>query len=180
MLLYPGVWRFGMVTMETEVEELLTLVINCGKDIDEAVNQLQSMSEVVKNGVKQAQEELRKEADNQIWQEGILRWNFYRALSIQADFDLPFRHVPIVGSFYNWLSPVPEEAKAKGRYLNLQEGKLETTDKMYKHHMQVKMLTNSVKFGWRFISSDQLTILWVNALQLRWLDINSVKWRCRS
>jgi len=111
--------RFGMVTMETEVEELLTLVINCGKDIDEAVNQLQSMSEVVKNGVKQAQEELRKEADNQIWQEGILR------------------HVPIVGSFYNWLSPVPEEAKAKGRYLNLQEGKLETTDKMYKHHMQI-------------------------------------------
>ena len=47
------------------------------------------------------------------------------------------RHVPIVGSFYNWLSPVPEEVKAKGRYLNLQEGKLETTDKMYKHHMQV-------------------------------------------
>ena len=62
-----------MVTMETEVEELLTLVINCGKDIDEAVNQLESMSEVVKNGVAQAQEELRKEADNQIWQEGILR-----------------------------------------------------------------------------------------------------------
>lgn len=105
--------------METEVEELLTLVINCGKDIDEAVNQLESMSEVVKNGVAQAQEELRKEADNQIWQEGILR------------------HVPIVGSFYNWLSPVPEEVKAKGRYLNLQEGKLETTDKMYKHHMQI-------------------------------------------
>ena len=28
--------------------------------------------------------------------------------------------------------------KVKGRYLNLQEGKLETTEKMYKHHvMQV-------------------------------------------
>ena len=44
-----------------------------------------------------------------------------------------------MGSFYNWLSPVPEEVKAKGRYLNLQEGKLETTDKMYKHHMQVHL-----------------------------------------
>jgi len=108
--------RFGMVTMETEVEELLNLVINCGKDIDEAVTQLHTMSEVVKNGVAQAQEELRKEADNQIWQEGILR------------------HVPIFGSFYNWISPVPEEAKVKGRYLNLQEGKLETTEKIYKHH----------------------------------------------
>ena len=67
-----------MVTMETEVEELLTLVINCGKDIDDAVNQLQSMSEVVKNGVAQAQEELKKEADNQIWQEGILRYSIER------------------------------------------------------------------------------------------------------
>ena len=38
--------RFGMVTMETEVEELLSLVINCGKDIDEAVTQLHTMSEV--------------------------------------------------------------------------------------------------------------------------------------
>jgi hypothetical protein len=26
----------------------------------------------------------------------------------------------------------------KGRYLNLQEGKLETTEKIYKHHMQVR------------------------------------------
>merc|ERR1719244_1917414 len=37
----PDSWmcvRFGMVTMETVVEELLTLVINCGKDIDKAVN----------------------------------------------------------------------------------------------------------------------------------------------
>ena len=48
-----------------------------------------------------------------------------------------FRHVPIVGSFYNWLSPVPDEAKAKGRCLNLKEGKLESTESIYKHHMQV-------------------------------------------
>jgi len=112
--------RFGMVTMDTDVEELLSLVISTGKDIDEAVAQLKNMSEVVKKGVEQAQEELRKEADNQIWQEGILR------------------HVPIVGSFYNWLSPVPVEAKVKGRYLNLSDsGKIETTDKIYKHHMQI-------------------------------------------
>ena len=62
-----------MVTMETEVEELLGLVISTGKEIDESVAQLQTMSEVVKRGVLQAQDELRKETENQIWQEGILR-----------------------------------------------------------------------------------------------------------
>ena len=65
--------RFGMVTMDTDVEELLNLVINCGKDIDEAVSQLETLSEVVKKGMEQAQEELRKEVDNQLWQEGLLR-----------------------------------------------------------------------------------------------------------
>ena len=66
--------RFGMVTMDTDVEELLNLVINCGKDIDEAVSQLETLSEVVKKGMEQAQEELRKEVDNQLWQEGLLRY----------------------------------------------------------------------------------------------------------
>ena len=65
--------RFGMVTMDTDVEELLNLVINCGRDIDEAVSQLETLSEVVKKGMEQAQEELKKEADNQLWQEGLLR-----------------------------------------------------------------------------------------------------------
>ena len=65
--------RFGMVTMETDVEELLALVLNTGRDIDEAVVQLQTMTEVVKRGVQQAQDELKRESDNQIWQEGILR-----------------------------------------------------------------------------------------------------------
>jgi hypothetical protein len=43
--------RFGMVTMETDVEELLTLVINTGRDIDEAVAQLQTMSEVLADNI---------------------------------------------------------------------------------------------------------------------------------
>ena len=30
--------RFGMVSMETDVEELLALVINTGKQLDEQVN----------------------------------------------------------------------------------------------------------------------------------------------
>ena len=44
-----------MVTMDTDVEELLSLVISTGKEIDNAVERLQNMSEVVKKGMMQAQ-----------------------------------------------------------------------------------------------------------------------------
>ena len=49
------------------------------------------------------------------------------------------RHVPIVGSFYNWLLPM-ENNKIKGRSLNLNEGKLETTENIYKCQMQVFLM----------------------------------------
>lgn len=79
--------RFGMVSMDTDVEELLALVIRTGLALDEEVDQLHNMSEMVRKGIEQAQNDLRKESDEAIWQEGILR------------------HVPLVGSFYNWISP---------------------------------------------------------------------------
>ena len=63
-----------MVSMETDVEELLNLVIKTGIDLDEQVAQLQNMSEVIRKGIEQAQGELQKESDDAIWQEGILRW----------------------------------------------------------------------------------------------------------
>ena len=88
--------RFGMVTMDTEVEELLTLVINTGREIDEAVAQLQTMSEVVKRGVLQAQDELKRESDNQIWQEGILRLvldSVTEPLHQQSFYSLNFSHL---------------------------------------------------------------------------------------
>ena len=79
--------RFGMVSMETDVEELLGLVTRTGLELEDQVHKLQSMSEMVRKGIEEAQNELRKESDEMIWQEGILR------------------HVPLVGSIYNWLSP---------------------------------------------------------------------------
>ena len=46
-----------MVTMDTDVEELLGLVSNCGRDIDDAVSQLENLSEVVKKGMQQVEDE---------------------------------------------------------------------------------------------------------------------------
>ena len=101
--------RFGMVSMETDVEELLGLVTRTGLELEDQVHKLQSMSEMVRKGIEDAQNELRKESDEMIWQEGILR------------------HVPLVGSIYNWLSPA-QKLQMKGRTLSLNEGKLLTSD----------------------------------------------------
>ena len=51
------------------------------------------MSKLVQKGIQQASEDLRKESDEAIWQEGVLR------------------HVPIVGGIYNWISPFQKVMK---------------------------------------------------------------------
>ena len=54
------------------------------------------MSELVQKGIVQASEDLQRENDEAVWQEGVLR------------------HVPIVGSLYNWINPLQ-----KVIYINL-------------------------------------------------------------
>ena len=109
-----------MVSMETDVEELLALVVNTGRQHDDQVYnysyhsvtkryyftqiifltwpnkfwniiqviELTQMSELVQKGIVQADEDLRRENDEAVWQEGLLR------------------HVPIVGGIYNWINPL--------------------------------------------------------------------------
>lgn len=42
--------RFGMVTAETDVEELLGLVESVGKEVEESSRYLESLTEIVKKG----------------------------------------------------------------------------------------------------------------------------------
>ena len=146
--------RFGMVSMETDVSELLTLVVKTGIELDEQVAQLNDMGEVIRRGIEQAQGELRhglhpflfdnefhftyihpptnielfprRESDDALLQEGLLR------------------HVPIVGSFVNWFSPVTEKATIKGRCLSLNEGRLSTTQPVYETKAMVNGGTPAV------------------------------------
>ncbi|XP_053949032.1 pyridoxal-dependent decarboxylase domain-containing protein 1 [Anastrepha ludens] len=112
--------RFGMVTRETDVEELLDLVVSVGKSVQENSRVLDTMSEIVKKGIEAATADLQRETEEKMWQDGILR------------------HVPVVGRVFNWWSPPAKEAGGiKGRSLNLTQGVVESTENIYRYHMQM-------------------------------------------
>nr|CAD7395717.1 unnamed protein product [Timema poppensis] len=117
--------RFGMVTAETDVEELLGLVVNVGKEVEESSKFIETMTEIVKKGIETATMDLQKENEERLWQEGILR------------------HVPVFGSLVNWWSPPGKEGGIKGRSLNLTAGVVESTENIYRYHMQLQQGASS-------------------------------------
>lgn len=112
-----------MVTSETDIEELLDLVISAGNALQESSKVLDSMAEVIRKGIQAAETDLRKEADEKVWNDGI------------------FRVVPVVGTMLNWINPLPRDGGSgiRGRSLNLQQGVVESTENIYKYHMQLPL-----------------------------------------
>jgi hypothetical protein len=112
-----------MVTSDTDIEELLDLVVCAGNEIQESSKALDSMAEVIKAGIHAVENDLQKEADEKLWEQGILRV------------------VPIVGGVLNWINPLPKETSTgiRGRSLNLQQGVVESTENIYKYHMQLPL-----------------------------------------
>ena len=112
-----------MVTSETDIEELLDLVIGAGNALQESSKVLDSMAELIRKGIQAAETDLRKEADEKVWNDGI------------------FRVVPVVGSMLNWINPLPKDGGSgiRGRSLNLQQGVVESTENIYKYHMQLPL-----------------------------------------
>lgn len=112
--------RFGMVTDELDVEELVGMVLGAGIELEESSKALESMSELVKQGIQEASKGLQQENEEKILQEGLLR------------------HVPIVGSLFNWWSPTSKETGIRGRSFNITSGLVESTENIYKYHMQIQ------------------------------------------
>lgn len=101
--------RFGMVVAATDVSALAELVRQTGLDIEASTLALETMAVMVRKGIEEAQAELQRETEEQLWQEGLLR------------------HIPVVGSLVNYFSP-PQKAPVKGRTMNLRSGRIEKSD----------------------------------------------------
>lgn len=81
-------------------------------------------------GIETATLDLQKESEEKLWQEGILR------------------HVPVFGNIVNWWSPINKDnGGIKGRSLDLTAGVIESTENIYRYHMQgaAKLSTTSEK-----------------------------------
>ncbi|KAG1682615.1 Pyridoxal-dependent decarboxylase domain-containing protein 1 [Nymphon striatum] len=112
--------RFGMVLAGTDMEDLIDHVDRTGKEIEESSKFLETMAELIRQGINAANKDLEKENESRLMKEGVLR------------------HVPLVGSFVNWWSPLSNDMAVKGRSFNLQSGVVESTENTYKYHMQIQ------------------------------------------
>ncbi|XP_040927813.1 pyridoxal-dependent decarboxylase domain-containing protein 1 isoform X2 [Betta splendens] len=100
-----------MVTEDVDVSELAATIAALGLDIEENGRLLDNMTEVVRKGILEAEQQLQKANDEKLIEEGVLR------------------QLPLVGSVLNWFSPV--QGSIKGRTFNLAAGSLDSTEMTY-------------------------------------------------
>ncbi|XP_031148405.1 pyridoxal-dependent decarboxylase domain-containing protein 1 isoform X2 [Sander lucioperca] len=101
----------GMVTEDVDVSELVDTVAALGRDIEESGRLLENMTEVVRKGILEAEQQLQLANEEKLMEEGMLR------------------QLPLVGSVLNWFSPF--QSSIKGRTFNLAAGSLDSTEATY-------------------------------------------------
>ncbi|XP_072298408.1 pyridoxal-dependent decarboxylase domain-containing protein 1 [Eucyclogobius newberryi] len=106
----------GMVSDDVDVVQLLDTIAAMGRDIDDSGRLLENMSEVVRRGIQEAEQQLQKSSEEKLMEEGVLR------------------QLPIVGSVLNWFSPV--QSAIKGQSFNLAAGSLDSTETTYSTRAQ--------------------------------------------
>uniref|UniRef100_A0A673I6K6 Pyridoxal-dependent decarboxylase domain-containing protein 1 n=1 Tax=Sinocyclocheilus rhinocerous TaxID=307959 RepID=A0A673I6K6_9TELE len=92
----------GMATEDLDVAELVETIVSIGRDIEESGKLFENMTEVVRRGIQEAEQQLQKANEEKLMEEGVLR------------------QIPLVGSVLNWFSPL--QASVKGKTFNLAEG----------------------------------------------------------
>ncbi|CAK9298898.1 unnamed protein product [Gordionus sp. m RMFG-2023] len=101
---------FGMITKETNIQELVKLVAELGAKVEEDIKLPEKLSDIITGSIKAVIHDLEKENEQKFYQEGVLR------------------HVPGLGSLMNWWSPCKPLA-IKGKSFDLDSGKIEDSEK---------------------------------------------------
>ncbi|KAK5983423.1 Pyridoxal-dependent decarboxylase domain-containing protein 1 [Trichostrongylus colubriformis] len=107
--------KFGMLSDAKDLADLLKMVAEKGAEIETNQQYLDSLAELIRQGIEAANEDLKKENDLRLQQEGVIR------------------QLPIMGSLVNWWSPIGKDGRVRGRFFNLNTGEIQTTDVIYKH-----------------------------------------------
>ncbi|KAL4239384.1 Pyridoxal-dependent decarboxylase domain-containing protein 1 [Mactra antiquata] len=111
--------KFGLITEDTDVHELVEMVQTMGKEVEETSKYFETMSELIQKGIEEANKDLVVENQHKLQQEGVLR------------------QIPMIGSMVNWWSP-PRKDIVKGRTFNLVNGTIASTEETYKFKMQIQ------------------------------------------
>ncbi|CAQ16135.1 Pyridoxal-dependent decarboxylase domain-containing protein 1 [Caenorhabditis elegans] len=107
--------KFGMLSDVKDLHNLVEMVAQKGKEIENSQQYLDSLAHLIRQGIEAANEALRKENDQRLQNEGMMR------------------QLPIMGSLVNWWSPLtPESQNIRGRAFNLKTGEMQETDVLFK------------------------------------------------
>uniref|UniRef100_A0A1I7ZU56 Pyridoxal-dependent decarboxylase domain-containing protein 1 n=1 Tax=Steinernema glaseri TaxID=37863 RepID=A0A1I7ZU56_9BILA len=108
--------KFGMLSDEKDLRDLVSLVAERGKTIEESQQYMDSLAELIRQGIQAANEDLKRESNMRLQQEGVMR------------------QLPMVGSLFNWFSPLDKEVQnIRGRSFDLNTGMIQSTETIYKH-----------------------------------------------
>ncbi|KJH45524.1 hypothetical protein DICVIV_08441 [Dictyocaulus viviparus] len=107
--------KFGMLSDAKDLPDLLKMVSEKGAEIETNQQYLDSLAGLIRKGIEAANEDLKKENELRLQQEGVIR------------------QLPIMGSLVNWWSPIEKDGRIKGRFFDLNTGEIQTTDVIYKN-----------------------------------------------
>ncbi|EFO27911.2 hypothetical protein LOAG_00572 [Loa loa] len=97
--------KFGMLSDDKDLTDLVHLVAERGKEIEQSQKYIDSLAEMIRQGIEAANKDLKRENDARLMQEGMMR------------------QIPLMSSLVNWFSPLDKDLQSiKGRSFDLKTG----------------------------------------------------------
>uniref|UniRef100_A0A0R3RUH7 Pyridoxal-dependent decarboxylase domain-containing protein 1 n=1 Tax=Elaeophora elaphi TaxID=1147741 RepID=A0A0R3RUH7_9BILA len=108
--------KFGMLSDDKDLTNLVHLVAERGKEIEQSQKYMDSLAEMIRQGIEAANKDLKRENDARLMQEGMMR------------------QIPLMSSLVNWFLPLDKDLQnIKGRSFDLKTGQIQSTEVFYKH-----------------------------------------------